>query len=107
MSELLGLAIRSALASLPEEDLELLKLSILDGLDADQLGLSFGISRDTAARRLARARDRVFESARASVRAHRGAGDPELATVVRLLRSMTDLSLRRLLDPAAPGHRAA
>lgn len=57
--------LRGALRALPAEDRELLRLHYLDGLSIEGVAAARGVSRATAARHLARARDAVLARARA------------------------------------------
>lgn len=56
--------LRGALLALPAEDRELLRLHYLDGLSIEGVAAARGVSRATAARHLARAREAVLSQAR-------------------------------------------
>jgi RNA polymerase sigma-70 factor (ECF subfamily) len=57
-------AFQDALRGLPAEQRNLLRMNLIDGLSIDKLGAIFGMSRATAARRLAAAREAVVAETR-------------------------------------------
>lgn len=89
-------ALTEALSGLPLEDRLLLRQHLIDGLSIDRLAALQGCHRATAARRLQRARDELAERVRQAMLRH--VAPHEYESLVRLVRSQLDFSLRRCLD---------
>jgi RNA polymerase sigma-70 factor (ECF subfamily) len=100
MKRLYGRACSEALAaafrSLPEREQVLLKQQYLDGLTVDEIGALYGIHRATAARWVARARERLLERTRQAVIRDLGVSDSECDSIIRLVHSRLHLSLAQL-----------
>jgi RNA polymerase sigma-70 factor (ECF subfamily) len=77
----------------------LLRLSVIDGLGIDQLAAIFHVHRSTAARRLEAARDALVAVTRERMRATLAITDSELESILRMLHSLTDLTLGNLREP--------
>ncbi|MET0342758.1 MAG: hypothetical protein ABW252_17255 [Polyangiales bacterium] len=90
-------AFDAAVRALPARDQTLLRQHVLDGLSIDQLGALYRVHRSTAARSLDRVRGAVLASTRATLRARFGVASTELDSILRLVRSRLDISLRGLL----------
>ncbi len=96
-------ALSGAFALLDERDRNLLRLHLLDGLGIDELAPVFRVHRATAARWLQAARaqlkERVLERLRTDLRVN----EVELASLVRVIESHLEISLRALFrsGPAA------
>jgi RNA polymerase sigma-70 factor (ECF subfamily) len=90
-------AIADALEALADEDKTLLKLHFVDGLTIDDLAAIHSLHRATMARRIARARTAVFEDARTRAIASLGGGEAEFESLVGVVLSALDVTLRRLL----------
>jgi RNA polymerase sigma-70 factor (ECF subfamily) len=88
----------AALASLSAADRTLLRQHHLDGVTLDALATTHQVHRATIARRLAAARQAVADRTRDELVARLGLATAELDSVVRLVQSQLDLSLRRQLD---------
>ncbi len=94
-----------AFATLGLEERNLLRYQVLEGLSIDELGVLYRIHRATAARRLARVREKLLERTRevllARLRLQPGAS--EFESILRLIQSELQVSITRLLapDPAA------
>jgi RNA polymerase sigma-70 factor, ECF subfamily len=101
---LLERAIEESVASLADDDKTLLKLYFVDGLTIDDLAALYRLHRATAARRLARVRNAVFEDARARAVGLLGVREDEFKSLVGAMLSKLDVTLRRLLgaDGATP-----
>lgn len=90
-------AFADALASLTSGDRTLLRQHHLDGVTLDALATAHRVHRATIARRLAMARQAVAERTRDALVARLGLATAELDSVVRLVQSQLDVSLRRQL----------
>lgn len=91
-------AIAEAVDALDDADKTLLKLHFVDGLTMDDLSAMYGAHRATMARRIARARTAVFEDARTRAIASLGGGEAEFDSLVGVVLSALDVTLRRLLE---------
>jgi len=99
-------AFEAAFATLDREERNLLRYQVLEGLSIDEIGLLYQIHRATAARRLARVRERLLEQTReillARLRLQPEAS--EFESILRLIQSELQVSIVRLLGPdAGPG----
>jgi len=90
-------AFAGALAALSSGDRTLLRQHHLDGVTLDALAAAHRVHRATIARRLAAARQAVAEHTRDALVARLGLATAELDSVVRLVGSQLDASLRRHL----------
>jgi RNA polymerase sigma-70 factor (ECF subfamily) len=89
-------AFTAAIAGLSLHDRLLLRQHFVDQLGIDQIGALHGVHRATAARWLARIRDRLLADTERRLQGELGPG--ELAEVWPLIASQIDLSVRRLLS---------
>jgi RNA polymerase sigma-70 factor (ECF subfamily) len=94
-------ALRAALVALTSEQRNLLRLHFAEGVTLDKLAELFHIHRVTVSRRIAQARDTVFESVRARLQAELGIDRTEFDELLTLLRSRLELSLSALLPDVA------
>ena len=90
-------AFAAAMTALDPRERTLLRQHHLDGLTLDQLAAGHGVHRATVARWLAAARQRLADRTRDELIARLRVAPEEVASVVRLVASQLDLSLRRLL----------
>lgn len=90
-------AFEAALHALASRDRTVLRQHYLDGLTIDELGALYRVHRSTAARLVQRARDQVIEATRARMMADLGVGSPDLDSIMRLIRSRLEISMRALL----------
>jgi RNA polymerase sigma-70 factor len=90
-------ALRAALAGLTSEQRNLLKLHFVDGATLDRLAIAFHVHRATIARRLAQAREAVFDDVRTRLQAELGIDHEEFDDLLTLLRSRLELSLSALM----------
>jgi RNA polymerase sigma-70 factor (ECF subfamily) len=90
-------AFAEAFASLSVEARNVLRLSVLEGLSIDQLGTLYGVHRATAARWLSKAKETLAERARELAAERLRLQQPELESLMRVIRSQLDVSLHRLL----------
>jgi RNA polymerase sigma-70 factor (ECF subfamily) len=90
-------AFRKAIAQLGTDEVECLRLNLIEGLSIDRLAELYGISRATAARRLASARKKLMELTKEQLSERLGLSSGEVRSVVGLVRSQLDLSLHQYL----------
>jgi RNA polymerase sigma-70 factor (ECF subfamily) len=90
-------SIRAALAAIAAEQRALLLLQIVDGLTLPQLASMHGVSRATIARRLAAARDALFEETRRRLTSRLQLSPSEYESLLSLLRSQLEVSLTTVL----------
>jgi RNA polymerase sigma-70 factor (ECF subfamily) len=87
-------AFREALASLSPRERNLLRQHYQQGLGIDQLGALYDIHRATAARWLARARERLASGTRRRMRERLQVEQGELDNILRLIQSRLEITLR-------------
>ncbi|MBI5548963.1 MAG: sigma-70 family RNA polymerase sigma factor [Deltaproteobacteria bacterium] len=97
----LSSALRETLEGLEEDERRLLRLYFVEGKSIDEIGEDLAIHRATAARRLARARAKVFEQTRDRVAGKLRLEEPEFRSLVNLVRSQLDLSIQSCLRSAS------
>jgi RNA polymerase sigma-70 factor (ECF subfamily) len=90
-------ALAHALTDLSDRKRTVLRQYYIDGLTIDQLAALYKVDRATTARWVISARSAVLEGTRERLRATLGANNEEVESILRLVRSDLDLSLR-LLD---------
>ena len=101
--EALREVLREAVRSLSPRDLGLLRLHYLEGLSLEKLAELERVHRATVARHLAAARAAALERVHALLRARLKLTPEEGESLLRLVRSRLDLSLRGALgDPQSP-----
>lgn len=89
-------ALREAIAQLPERQRNVLRQYYLDGLTIDQLAALYRVDRATTARWVVASRSAVLAGVRAQLTAALGASADEVDSILRLVRSQLELSLRHL-----------
>ncbi|HSO40616.1 MAG TPA: helix-turn-helix domain-containing protein [Labilithrix sp.] len=87
-------AFGEAIARLERRERSLLRYAVCDGLTVDAIGKIYGVHRATAARWVQAARERLENEVLDAVRARIPAGDDSIASIMRLLASQVDISLR-------------
>lgn len=93
-------AFEEAVQMLTPRERSLLRLHFVNHLSIDELGCLYHVHRATAARRLARARQRLADLTRDVLRERLSLSSGEFESVVRLIRSQLDVSITRVLgDP--------
>jgi RNA polymerase sigma-70 factor (ECF subfamily) len=90
-------AFAEAVADLEPRERNLLRPAVIDGLGIDQIAAIYHVHRATAARQLERARRRLVEATRERMQAALGVSDTELESIMRVLMSMADVTLRHVL----------
>jgi len=94
-------AFRGAIDALSSPERNLLRHHYIDKLSIDRIGAIYRIHRMTAARRLTAIREKLVESTRHRLAEHLKLDTAELASVLRLVQSDADVTLRRLLGDSA------
>ena len=90
-------ALAEALAALAERQRNVLRQYYIDGLTIDQLAALYHVDRATTARWVIGARSAVLDGTRDRLRSRLGVSSDEVESILRLVRSQLELSLR-LLD---------
>jgi RNA polymerase sigma-70 factor (ECF subfamily) len=90
-------ALAEALAALGERPRNVLRQYYIDGLTIDQLAALYHVDRATTARWVIGARSAVLDGTRDRLRSLLGVSSEEVESILRLVRSQLELSLR-LLD---------
>lgn len=98
-------AVSAAIASLDPKEALLIKQNTVDGLSIDELGTLHGVHRATVARWLQKARETLVDRIRQSFQAGGGLSSEECESVLRLVQSKFDVTIRRHLVRAAGGLR--
>jgi RNA polymerase sigma-70 factor (ECF subfamily) len=90
-------AVRAALARLPARERAALCLNVRDGMSSEKIAVLYGVSRATAKRLLARARDTLATETRRELHARLRLTDSELESVARALYGDIEVSVASLL----------
>lgn len=90
-------AFAAACASLSSRERAVLRLSTLGGASIDRIAATYGIHRATAARWLERIREALRDRTLTALGAELGESDAGAASLLRLIASGLDVSLRRQL----------
>jgi RNA polymerase sigma-70 factor (ECF subfamily) len=91
-------AVAESFETLDDEQCNLLRLQVIDGLRTAQIASLFRVDRSTIKRRLAACREQVLEGTRQRLRARLRLPGVEFESLAGLLQSQLDVSLSRLLD---------
>ena len=94
-AEIFRRAFIEVVESLPPEERTLLRLHYLDGLTLEEVARASRVSRATAARALAQARERIMKRVERAIRSAVGAQGPGAQSLLALARSQLDLSILR------------
>jgi len=97
----LAAALRDALESLPARDRTLLRHHLVDGLSSEQIGALHGVHRVTVTRWINRLRATLLSRTRKQLAKQLGISGPEADSLMHLVQSKVDVSLERILSPAA------
>lgn len=90
-------ALTTALAELPPADRTLLRLCVVNGLSATGVASIYGVHRATAKRWIARIRRDVLAATRSHLRAHLRVEPDELDSIMGMIGSRLEASVRRCL----------
>jgi RNA polymerase sigma-70 factor (ECF subfamily) len=96
-------AFRSSFEALAPRERTLLRYQVIDRLGIDRIAAIYGIHRATAARWVAHAREVLVDGVRGALQARFQLESEELDSLVRMLQSSLELSLRLLLTPPPQG----
>lgn len=96
-------AFGEALGSLSPRDQTLLKQHLLDGLSIDQLASVYQVHRATAARWLVAAREALMHGTRERFQVRAKIGSEECDSIMRMIRSQLDVTLRGQLGSSMRG----
>ena len=91
-------AFEEALATLTTRERNILRHQVLDGLTLDQIGAVYNVHRATVARWNARLRERLLKQTRRALLARLHTTGSELESIMRLIQSHLDVSIRRHLS---------
>jgi RNA polymerase sigma-70 factor (ECF subfamily) len=91
-------AFADAMSGLADDDRRLLRYAVLERLSIDEIARLEHIHRATAARHVAQARERLAETTRAALESRLRVAPEQLSSILRLVPSQIDLSVRRLLE---------
>jgi RNA polymerase sigma-70 factor (ECF subfamily) len=91
-------AFLGAMAALPDRDKNLLRQHHLDGLSVDELAVLYKVHRATAARWVAAARQALLTATRQALLARVRLAPTDADSIMRLVHSQLDITLRRLLE---------
>lgn len=90
-------AFAAATEQLDGTEVRILRYSVIDGLGIDEIAKRERFHRATAARRLARARQRLIDETRRIIRERLRLDSVQLDSVLQLIDSQVDVSVQRLL----------
>jgi RNA polymerase sigma-70 factor (ECF subfamily) len=90
-------ALAEAVAELSARERSLLRYSFADGLSIDRIGALYGVHRASAARWVNAARRKLLVQLRRTLMRRLRVGPSELESIVRLIKSRIDVTLRRCL----------
>lgn len=93
-------AFRDALAGLQSRDRNLLRLRVLEGLTAERIAALHRVHRMTVSRWFSAIQAHLLQTTRRHLAERIGAEPEDVISLVRLLQSQIDVSIRRYLDPS-------
>lgn len=99
-------AFREAVASLEPRERNLLRHSVIDELGIDQLAAIYHVHRATAARQLNQARAKLIGATRESMRSTLRVTEAELESILRVILTMADVTLRKILGKTSEREEA-
>ncbi len=82
----------------------ILRLQYLDGLTIDDLSAMYGVHRSTVARWIVHIREKLQDTTKALLGDALEANEQEIESMMRLLQSQLDISIRRVLGHTAAEH---
>jgi RNA polymerase sigma-70 factor (ECF subfamily) len=90
-------AFAQAMRELDEDEQRALRYAVVEGMSIDDIARLERVHRATAARSVARARARLAELTRAILQERLAVDTQQLDSILRLVPSQVDVSVRRLL----------
>lgn len=94
-------AFTEALRDLDKQQRTVLSLYLADGLNIASIGSLYSVHRATVARWIAETREHLFSDTRRRLHERLNISETEFQSIVRLVQSQLDVSVRRLLQEAA------
>ncbi|MDC0668117.1 sigma-70 family RNA polymerase sigma factor [Nannocystis radixulma] len=91
-------AFAAALAELDPRSRNALRHHLIDRLSIDQIGALYNVHRATAARWISRSREALLAGTREQLRGRLQLSEGEYASIMRLIDSMLEISVQRLLS---------
>lgn len=91
-------AFQDALEALPPRERNLLRYNVLKGLNIEQIGAIYRVHRATVARWIAHAREVLLHKTRENLASRVRMTHDQFESMLRLIESQMDVSLRRCLD---------
>ncbi|MCB9753930.1 MAG: sigma-70 family RNA polymerase sigma factor [Myxococcales bacterium] len=91
-------AFQESLGQLTPEQRNLLRLTVIDGVSATEIARLHNVHRATAKRWLVSARAQLLEATRARLMANLKVDKGEFESIIRLIQSNLEVSMRRFLD---------
>lgn len=101
--EAFGAAFRSAFDALTPRQRNMLRMHLVGGVTAAAIAEVYAVHAASAKRWLADARAELVTRVEAELRGRLGANTRELQSVLRLVQSRLEISVRRLIDESSPG----
>ncbi|WP_224363461.1 sigma-70 family RNA polymerase sigma factor [Hyalangium versicolor] len=95
-------ALETAMAELPSDQRNVLRLHFLDGLSIDRIGAVYGVHRATAARWVQKGREALLEGTCRLLSERLQVTPPELESILDMVRSQLDVSLGGLMRESKP-----
>lgn len=92
-------AFKSVLVTLSADERNVLRLHYLDGLTLEEVGTTYRVSRATAARWIASARETIIERTQAALGERLGPNAPHALSMLNFVKSQLDISLARHFKP--------
>lgn len=92
-------AFQTTLAALPDEDRNILSLSLFDALTTEAIGQLYRVDGSTIRRRLAKMRQTILDETLRLLTERLKLKPAELDSLLQVVRSQLDLSIRRALKP--------
>ena len=92
-------ALHEALAELPGQAREELRLYYIEGLGVEQIGAMYGIAASTVSRRLEKARRLLRDKTRAALAQHLRVDDGELDSILRMIATRLDVRRSAIAGP--------
>ncbi len=89
-------ALEDAVATLTDEEKNLLRYHAVDGLSVEDIGKIYGVHRATAARRVEKARELLVSRTRRTLQSRLRVEREELDSILRLIESRFEATLSRL-----------
>ncbi len=91
-------AFQEALDALPPRERNILRYNVLKGLNIEEIGAIYRVHRATVARWIAHARELLLHKTRENLSRRVRMSNDQLESMLRLIESQMDVSLRRCLD---------